>query len=130
MATIFPILDAIKANPLSERASLWLVVSIAYLIVISAIIHHQATAEESSWTIGVGNGILLLIVYTVLAVFPRLAAKGSLDEFMNSFGLFGFITMPLLILAPPRPMLRRLLVLLLGLALLVLANVVTNLAAI
>lgn len=126
MAMIFPILDAIKVNALSERASLWLVVTVAYLIVISAIIHHQATAEESSWVIGGGNGILLLIAYTVLAVFPRLGAKGSLDEFMDSFALFGFITMPLLILAPPRPMLRRLAVLLLGLAVLVLANIATN----
>jgi hypothetical protein len=126
MAMIFPILDAIKVNPLSARASLWLVVTVAYLIVISAIIYHQATAEESSWVIGVGNGILLLIAYTVLAVFPRLGAKRSLDEFMDSFGLFGFITMPLLILAPPRPMLRRLAVLLLGLAVLVLANIATH----
>ena len=129
MAMIFPILDAIKVNPLSERASLWLVVTVAYLIVISAIIYHQATAEKSSWVIGVGNGIMLLIAYTILAVFPRLGANGSLDEFMDSFGLFGFITMPLLILAPPRPMLQRLAVLLLGLAVLVSANIATNHAA-
>ena len=119
-----------KSIRFPSAPSLWLVVTTAYLIVISAIIHHQATAEESSWVIGVGNSVLLLIAYTVLAVFPRLGAKVSLDEFMDSFGLFGFITMPLLILAPPRPMLRRLAVLLLGLAVLVLANIATNHAAV
>jgi hypothetical protein len=125
-AVVLFALQSANIIPWSEHTSTMLTISVAYVIVLVAILHHQVTIDGSSRFIGTANTAFMLLAYTILAVFPRLAAKETWDEFMNSFGMFAFITMPLLILAPPRQLFQRFALLVAGLFLLVSANVATN----